>query len=126
MADNAEPFFLMEKELLFKAVEDGRCDEVFITDALHGEVSVKVVGQDKQDHGDGVRQIGDYEIRQECVGLSAGTLYARDFQTEHFRLPAREDDKASFVGSSFTAGSFGTAVRADDEKQRGLLQRLAV
>lgn len=116
----------MEKELLFKAVEDGRRDEVFITDAPHGQVSEKVVEQDKQDHGKGVRQIGDYEIRKECMGLSAGTLYARDFQTEHFRLPVGEDDKASFVGTSSSAGSFCTAERADDEKQRGLFQRLAV
>ncbi|MCM1202036.1 MAG: hypothetical protein NC312_12470 [Bacteroides fragilis] len=116
----------MEEELLFKAVEDGRCNEVFITDALHGQVSVKAVGQDKQDHRDGVRQIREYEIRQECMGLSAGTLYAGDFQAERFRLPVREDDKVSFIGSSFTAGSFCTAVRADDEKQRGLFQRLTV
>lgn len=62
----------MEKEPLFKAVEDGRRDEVFAADVLHGQMPVKVITQDLQDHGKGIRQIGDDKIRQECMGLSAG------------------------------------------------------
>ena len=115
----------MEKELLFQAVEDGRRDEVFITDALHGQASVKVIVKNLQDHGDGIRKIGDDKIWQESVGLSAGALHAWDFQTDHFRLCVSEGNKVSFIAASFTAGSFCAAVRADDEKQGVLFQTLA-
>ena len=79
VTQGAEPVFLMEQELFFKAVDDRRCDEVFFADAAHGQMSVKVVAQDLQDHRKGVRQIGNDEIRQESVGLSAGALHTRDF-----------------------------------------------
>ena len=75
----AKPLLLMEQELFFKAIDDRRCDEVFFADAAHGQMSVKVVAQDLQDHRKGVRQIGNDEIRQESVGLSAGALHTRDF-----------------------------------------------
>ena len=107
----------MEQELFFKAIDGRRCDEVFFADAAHGQMSVKVVAQDQQDHGEGVRQIGNDEIRQECMGFSTGALHTRDSQAEHFRLPIREGKKVSFIASSFMAGSFCTAVRADLKKQ---------
>lgn len=116
----------MEQELFFKAVDDRRRDEVFFADAAHGQMSVKVVAQDLQDHGKGAGQIRNDEIRQECMGLSTGALHTRDSQAEHFRLPIREGNKVSFIASSFTAGSFCTAVRADLKKQRVLIQTLLV
>ncbi len=121
-----KPVFLMEQELFFKAVDDRGCDEVVFADATHGQMSDKVVAQDQQDHGEGVRQIGNDEIRQECMGLSTGALHTRDSQTEHFRLPIREGKKVSFIASPFAAGSFCTAVRADLKKQRVLIQTLPV
>lgn len=126
VTQGAEPVFLMEQELFFKAVDDRRCDEVFFADAAHGQMSVKVVAQDLQDHGKGVRQIGDNEIRQECMGLSTGALHTGDSQAENFRLPIREGNKVSFIASPFAAGSFCTAVRADLKKQLVLIQTLPV
>ena len=116
----------MEQELFFKAIDDRRCDEVFFADTAHGQMSVKVVAQDMQDHGKGVRQIGNDEIRQECMGLSTGALHTEDSQAEHFRLPIMEGNKVSFIASPFAAGSFCTAVRADIKKQRVLIQTLPV
>lgn len=116
----------MEKELLFQAVEEGRRDEVFFTDASHGQMSVKVIIQDQQDHGEGIRQIGNDKIRQESMGLSAGALCALDAQPDHFRLTIREGNKVASIAPPFVAGSFCTAERTDDEKQRGLFQRLVV
>ena len=126
VTQGTEPVFLMEQELFFKAIDDRRGDEVFFADAAHGQMSVKVVAQDQQDHGKGVRQIGNDEIRQECMGLSTGALHTRDSQAEHLRLPIREDKKVSFIASPFAAGSFCTAGRADQKKQRVLIQTLPV
>jgi len=121
VAHDAEPFFFVEKEPLFKAVEDGRRDEVFAADVLHGQMPVKVITQDLQDHGKGIRQTGDDKIRQECMGLSAGALHAGDSQTENRRLPVREGNKVPFIAASFAAGSFCATVRAG-QKEQGCLQ----
>lgn len=115
----------MEQELFFKAVDDGRCDEVFFADAAHGQTSVKVVAKDPQDHGEGVSQIGNDEIRQESVGLSAGALDAWDFETEHPRLSLKEGNKVTLIAPPFAAGSFGAAERADDKEQRVLYKALS-
>ena len=116
----------MEQELFFKAVDDRRRDEVFFADAAHGQTPVKVVFQDQQDHGKGVRQIGHDEIRQECMRLSTGALHAWDSQTEHVWLSIKEGNKVSFIASPFAACSFCTAVRAGLKKQRVLVQALPV
>lgn len=58
------------------------------------------------------------------MGLSAGALHARYPQTEYFRLPIREGNKAAFIAASFAAGSFCAAARADQKKQRGLFEGL--
>lgn len=42
----AEPLFLMEQEQLFKAVDEGRSDKVFFTDAAYGHPSGEVIGKD--------------------------------------------------------------------------------
>ena len=122
----AKPLFLMEQELFFKAIDGRRCDEVFFADAEHGQMSVKAVAQDLQDHGKRVRQTGNNKIRQECMGFSTGALHTRDSQAEHPRLPIREGNKVSFIASPFAAGSFCTAVRADLKKQWVLIQTLPV
>lgn len=124
VAHNTEPFFLMEEELLFKAVDDRKSDEVFFADAAHGQMPGKVVAQDLEDHGKGIRQVGNDKIRQECMGLTAGTLHAGDSQAEYFRLSVGEGDKAARIAPSSTAGSFRTTVRADFHKQGVLFQTL--
>ena len=110
----------MEQKQLFKAVDEGRADQIFFADTTDGQAPFKVVGKDEQDHGEGVRQVRHDKIRQECVGLSAGALHAGDLQTDHFRSSIREGDKAAFIAAPFAAGSFCAAERAGHKKQRGL------
>ncbi len=68
----------MEQKQLLKAVDEGRADQIFFTDAADGQPPFKVVGKDEQDHWEGVRQVRHDKIRQECVGLTAGALHAWD------------------------------------------------
>ena len=123
---HAKPVFLMEQELFFKAIDGRGCDEVFFADAAHGQMSVKVIAQEKQDHGKGVRQIGNNKIRQECMGLSTGALHTGDSQAKNFRLSVRESDKVTFVASPGAAGSFSAAVRAEHKKQWVLFKTLSI
>ena len=116
--------FLMEQEAFFKAVDLRRADHVFFTDAADGQPSFEVVGKDQQNHGERVRKVGHDKIRQERVGLPAEAAYARDSQTEHLRLLIKESDKVAFIAAPFFTGSFRAAGRADDKKQRGLIQGL--
>lgn len=110
----------MNQKPFFEAVDDRRRDEVFSADILYRHPSGEVVGKDIEDHGKGVGQIGDDEIRQERMGPSAGALHAGDFQAEHFRLSGREDDEVTLIASPSAAGAFCAAVRADMDKQRVL------
>ncbi len=71
VTQDAEPLLLMEQKQLFKAVDEGRADQIFFADTTDGQAPFKVVGKDEQDHGEGVRQVRHDKLRQECVGLSA-------------------------------------------------------
>lgn len=115
----------MNQEQLFEAVDERRADQIFFADVAYRYPSGEVIRKERQDHGECVRKVWHDKIRQECVGLSAGALHARDFQTEHFRLPIKEGDKVTFVASPGAAGSFSAAVRADLKKQRAVLQTLS-
>lgn len=123
---DAKPLLLMEQKQLFKAVDERRADQIFFADAADGQPSLEVVRKDKQDQRKGIGKVWHDKIRQECVGLSAGVLYTRDPQTEHFRLSIRESNKVSFIASPFVAGSSPAAVRADQKKQRAVLKRVPV
>ena len=101
----------MEKEQLFKAVDERDVNQIFFTDAADCQPSVEVVRKDQQDHGEGVRKVRHNKIRQECVGFSAGALYAGDPQADHLRLPIREGNKVPFIAAPSAAGSFCTAGR---------------
>ena len=116
----------MDQEQLLKAVDERDVYQIFFADAAYCQPSGEIVRKEKQDHGEGVRKVRHDKIRQECVGLSAGALHARDFQTEHLGLSIREGDKVTFVASPGAAGSFSTAVRADHKKQRVLFKTLPV
>lgn len=110
----------MEQEQFFQAVDERDINQIFFADAADRQPSMEVVGKDHEDHGEGVRKVWHDKIRQECVGSSAGALDACNSQTNHFRLSIREGDKAALIAAPFAAGSFCTAVRADQKEQRGL------
>ncbi len=118
--------FLMEQEQLFKAVDERDVYQIFLADAAYRQPPLEVVRKDLQDHGECVRKVWHDKIRQESVRLSAGALYAWDFQTEHIRLSVREGNKVTFAASPGAAGSFRAAVRADHKKQRVLFKTLFV
>lgn len=116
----------MEQEEFFQAVDERDIYQIFFADAADRQPPVEVVGKDHKDHGEGVRKVWHDKIRQECVGLSAGALDARDPQADCFRLPIRKGNKVPFIAAPFLAGPFRTAVRADNEKKgivlKGLLE----
>lgn len=60
------------------------------------------------------------------MGSSAGTLYAGDSQAYYLRPAIGEGNKAAFIAAPWLAGSFCTAVRADQKKQRVLFETLPV
>lgn len=103
----------MEQEQFFKAVDEGDAYQIFFADAAERQPSGEVVRKDQQDQGECIGKVRDDKIRQECVGLSAGALHARDPQTEHPGLSIREGNKVAFIAAPGAAGSFCAAGRAD-------------
>ena len=114
----------MEQEQFFKAVDERDIYQIFFADAANRQPFMEVVGKDHKDHGEGVRKVWHDNIRQECVGFSAGALDAGEPQADYFRFPIRKGNKAALIAASFAAGSFCAAVRADHVKQRGALKGL--
>jgi len=75
---DTKPLLFMEQEELFQAVDERDIYQIFLADAADRQPSMEVVGKDTKDHGEGVRKVRHDNIRQECVGSSAGALDAGD------------------------------------------------
>ena len=119
----------MEQEELFQAVDERDIYQIFFADAANRQPFMEVVGKDHKDHGEGVRKVWHDNIRQECVGFSAGALDAGEPQADYFRFPIRKGNKVPFIAAPSAAGSFRAAVRADQKKQgvvfKGLSEKVS-
>ena len=75
---DAEPFLLLRTEDPQPPVQLGGGDGEPFTEPLHGGQAQEILRQDTQDKEKAIAGVGDDEIRQDGVGMAAGTDKAQD------------------------------------------------
>ena len=73
-----EPFFLLHQEEFQKTVQLGKGDGETPAEALYSREVQEILCQDTEDEEQAVAGIGDDEIREDGMGMAAGTDEAKD------------------------------------------------
>ena len=106
---HAEPFLLLHPEELQPAAQLGKGDGEAFAEPLHCGGAQEVLSQDTEDEEQAVAGVGDDEIREDGMGMAAGTDEAHDAEVVADRGTTYEVHQGAAIVGMDTAGPPGSA-----------------
>ena len=102
-----EPFFLLHQEEFQKTVQLGKGDGETPAESLYRRKVQEILCQDTEDEEQAVAGIGDDEIREDGMGMAAGTDEAHDAEAVADRDTTYKVDQGTAVIGMDAAGTPG-------------------
>ena len=102
-----EPFFLLHQEEFQKTVQLGKGDGETPAEFLYRRKVQEILCQDTEDEEQAVARVGDDEIREDGMGMAAGTDEAHDAEAVADRDTTYKVDQGTAVISMDAAGTPG-------------------
>lgn len=101
----AEPFLLVHAEELEPPAQLGKGDRKASAEPLHGGKAQEILRQDTEEEEEAVAGVGDNEIWEDGMGMSAGTDEAQDAEAVADGCAAYEIDQGAVIIGMNAAGS---------------------
>ena len=102
---HAEPFLLLRPEELQPAAQLGKGDGEAFAEPLHCGGAQEVLSQDTEDEEQAVTGVRDDKVREDGVGMAAGTGQAQDGEAVADRSTAYEINQGTAVVGMDPAGT---------------------
>ena len=106
--EQAHPFFFLPVEQGKPAVKQLRGNGEMFTEFFHGSRAQEIHSQDMEEEEQAVRGIRDNEVRQDGMGMSAGTNETEDADTVPEWFSTQEINQGTVIISMDGAGAPGT------------------
>lgn len=110
--EQAHPFFFLPVEQGKPAVKQLRGNGETFTEFFHGSRAQEIHSQDMEEEEQAVRGIRDNEVRQDGMGMSAGTNETEDADTVPEWFSTQEINQRTVIIGMDGAGAFDAAARA--------------
>lgn len=110
--EQPHPFFFLYLKQFKPAVELVLGDRETFTEALHGKQTQEILRQDPEDEEEAIGRIRDDKVREDGMGMTAGTDKAQDTEAVADRFPSHEINQGAVIISMDGAGAFHSAARA--------------
>ena len=120
----AEPFLLLHPEEPQPAAQLGKSDGEAFAELLHGRQAQEILCQDTEEEEQAVTGVGDDEVREDGMGMAAGTDEAHDAEAVADWGAAYEIDQGTVIISMDPAGPLcttagtGLQLRAESGHER--------
>ena len=102
-----EPLFFLHPEQLQPPVQLGKGDGKALTDPLHCGEAQEILRQDTEEEEQAVARVGDDEVREDGMGMAAGTDEAHDAEAVADRDAADEVHQGAAIVCMDAAGTPG-------------------
>ncbi len=102
-----EPLFLLHPEEIQPAAQLGKGDGEALTEPLHCGEAQEILRQDTEEEEQAVARVGDDEVREDGMGMGAGTDEAHDAEAVADRDAADEVHQGAAIVCMDAAGTPG-------------------
>ena len=109
---HTEPFLLLHQEELQPAMELGERDGESFAKPLHSGKAKEILCQDAKDEEQAIARVRDDEIREDSMGMAAGTDEAQDAEAVPDRGTINEIHQGTAIVGMDAAGAFCPAAWA--------------
>ena len=106
---HAEPLLLLRLEEPQPAAQLGKGDGEALTESLHGRQTQEILREDAEDEEQAIAGVRDDEVREDGMGMAAGTDEAHDAEAVADRGTVYEVHQGSVVIGMDAAGTPGSA-----------------
>ena len=104
---HAEPLLLLRLEEIQPAAQLGKGDGEALTESLHGRQTQEILGEDAEDEEQAIAGVRDDEVREDGMGMAAGTDEAHDAEAVADRDTTYKVDQGTSVIGMDAAGTPG-------------------
>ncbi len=102
----AHPFFLLPPEEAKPMVELFLCDKEAFTEPFHRSGTQEIFRKDAEDEKEAIGGVGDDEVREDGMGMAAGTDKAQDAEAVADRASVDKVNKRTAIVGMDSAGAF--------------------
>ena len=102
-----EPLFLLRLEKIQPAAQLGKGDGEALTEPLHGRQTQEILRQDTEEEEQAIAGVGDDEVREDGMGMAAGTDEAHDAEAVADRGTTYEIHQGTAITGMDAAGPPG-------------------
>ena len=100
-----EPLLLLRLEEIQPAAQLGKGDGEALTEPLHGRQAQEILRQDTEEEEQAIAGVGDDEVREDGMGMAAGTDEAHDAEAVADLGAANEVHQGAVIVGMDAAGS---------------------
>jgi len=104
--EHAHPLLPLSPEEVKPMVELFLCDKETLTEPLHRSRTQEILRQDPEDEKEAIGRVGDDEVREDGMGMAAGTGKAQDAEAVADRVSMNKVDKRAAIVGMDSAGAF--------------------
>ena len=104
---HAEPLLLLRLEEIQPAAQLGKGDGEALTESLHGRQTQEILREDAEDEEQAIAGVRDDEVREDGMGMAAGTDEAHDAEAVADRDTTYKVDQGTSVIGMDAAGTPG-------------------